>query len=50
MPVYTSAFMDGYVLDYGLIMLSVTIATIPTLVLFFALQRSFVEGILGSVK
>ena len=50
MPIYTSAFMDGYVLDYGLILLSVTIATIPTLVLFFALQRSFVQGILGSVK
>lgn len=50
MPIYTAAFTDGYVLDYGLILLSVTIATIPTLVLFFALQRSFVEGILGSVK
>lgn len=50
MPIYTAAFTDGYVLDYGIILLSVTIATIPTMLLFFALQRSFVEGILGSVK
>lgn len=50
MPIYSSSFMGGYVLDYGVILLSVTIATLPTLILFFALQRSFVEGILGSVK
>ncbi|MHC1786802.1 MAG: carbohydrate ABC transporter permease [Christensenellales bacterium] len=50
MPLYTSSYMGGYVLDYGVILLTVTIATIPTLLLFFALQRSFVEGILGSVK
>lgn len=50
MPLFTSSFMGGYILDYGVILLAVTIATIPTLILFFALQRSFVEGILGSVK
>ena len=50
LPIYAGSFRGGYVLDYGLIMLVVTISTIPMLVLFFALQRSFVAGILGSVK
>ena len=50
MPMLISNTMNVYVVDYGMVMLAVSICTIPTLVLFFALQRSFVEGILGSVK
>ncbi|HPY94189.1 MAG TPA: carbohydrate ABC transporter permease [Clostridia bacterium] len=50
LPIYAGSFRGGYVLDYGLIMLVVTISTIPMLVIFFTLQRSFVVGILGSVK
>ena len=42
--------MRGYMPACGVILLTVTIAMIPTLALFFALQRSFVEGILGSVN
>jgi len=30
--------------------MAVVIATLPTLILFFALQRYFVQGVLGSVK
>lgn len=50
MPMYISNLMAGYVLDFGQIMLAVTITTIPTVVIFFLLQKNFVEGILGSVK
>lgn len=50
MPLFIEKFQSLYVLDYGVIMLSVTIATIPTLIIFFVLQKSFVEGILGSIK
>lgn len=50
MPVLIANTMDVYVVDYGMVMLAVSICTIPTLILFFALQKSFVEGILGSVK
>lgn len=50
MPMYISGLMGGYVLDFGQIMLAVTITTIPTVIIFFLLQKNFVEGILGSVK
>lgn len=50
MPIYISGLMGGYVLDYGQIMLAVTITTIPTVIIFFLLQKNFVEGILGSIK
>ena len=42
--------MRGYMLACGVILLTVTSAVIPTLALFFALQRSFVAGILCLVK
>lgn len=50
MPIFTANLTGGYVLDYGVIMTAVSLTTLPTLILFFALQKSFVEGILGSVK
>jgi len=50
MPIFVANLQTGYVLDYGMIMLGVTIATLPTLIVFFVLQKSFVEGILGSLK
>jgi len=45
-----SALSYAYVPDYGVIMISAISATLPTLVIFFVLQRLFVEGLLGSVK
>ena len=50
MPLDTSSCMGGYVLDCGVILLTVTIAANLTPALFFALLRSFVKGIPGSVK
>ncbi len=50
MPMLISNLIAGYVTDYGVLMLAVTICTLPTGILFLALQRSFAEGITGSVK
>ncbi|UXN73124.1 carbohydrate ABC transporter permease [Devosia sp. A8/3-2] len=40
----------GYTPDFGVIMVGAIAATLPTLVIFFLLQRRFVEGMLGAVK
>ena len=50
MPMLISNLTSGYVTDYGMVMLSVLITTIPTAIVFFLLQKNFVEGITGSVK
>ena len=50
MPMLISNLTSGYKTDYGMLMLAVLITTIPTAIVFFALQKSFVEGITGSVK
>ncbi len=41
---------SAYQPDYGVIMLTIIIATLPTIVVFFAFQKQFVQGMLGSVK
>lgn len=41
---------SSYVADYGVQMAGLAIATFPMLVVFLVLQRSFVEGMTGSVK
>ncbi len=41
---------SGYYPDYGVQMAGLLIATIPIAVIFLVLQRSFVDGITGSVK
>lgn len=50
MPMLISNLLSGYVTDYGALMLAVLITSIPTVVLFLILQRSFVAGFTGSVK
>jgi lactose/L-arabinose transport system permease protein len=40
----------GYTPDFGVIMFGAIMATLPTLIIFFVLQRRFVEGMLGAVK
>jgi len=49
MTMLISNFRAGYVIDYGVLMLAVLIASLPTMIVFFVLQRSFVNGITGSV-
>ena len=50
MPMLISNLISGYVTDYGMLMFAVLLTTIPTAVVFFALQKNFVEGITGAVK
>ena len=50
MPMLISNLRAGYVVDYGVLMLAVLLASLPTMVLFLVLQRSFAEGITGAIK
>jgi len=50
MPMMVANLIEGYVTDYGVLMLGVLLTTIPTVVIFFFLQKSFAEGITGSIK
>jgi lactose/L-arabinose transport system permease protein len=50
MPMLISNLIQGYVTDNGVVMLAVLIATIPTVAIFFILQKNFAEGITGAVK
>lgn len=50
MPMLIANLIAGYVTDYGALMLGVLLCTLPTVVIFFALQKFFTEGIAGSVK
>ena len=50
MPMLVANLTEGYVTDYGILMLAVLICSLPTVVIFFFLQKSFAEGITGAVK
>lgn len=50
MPMLVANLTEGYVTDYGMLMLAVLLCTIPTVIIFFLLQKSFAEGITGAVK
>ncbi len=45
-----SSLASGYSPDFGVIMVGTILATIPTIIIFFLMQRQFVQGMLGSVK
>mgnify|MGYP003591114970 CR=1 FL=1 len=45
-----SSMSASYTPEYCLIMAAIALATLPVIVLFFALQKQFVQGMLGSVK
>lgn len=50
LPLTISNLAAGFNPDYGIIMVGIIISTLPTILVFFLLQKQFVEGILGSVK
>ncbi|MCL2836100.1 MAG: carbohydrate ABC transporter permease [Defluviitaleaceae bacterium] len=50
MPMLVANLTAGYVTNYGVLMLAVLLSTIPTVIVFFLLQKSFAEGITGAVK
>lgn len=49
-PLLISNLGSSYSPDYGMIMLAITIATLPTALVFFFMQKHFVAGMMGSVK
>lgn len=49
-PLIISTMSSSYTPDYGMIMAGIVIATIPTALVFFLMQKQFVAGMLGSVK
>ncbi len=50
LPLVMSAMGSSYTPDYGMMMMAVVIATIPTALIFFLMQKQFVAGMTGSVK
>ena len=50
LPLILSALGSSYTPDYGMLMVGVVIATIPTALIFFLMQKNFVQGMTGSVK
>jgi lactose/L-arabinose transport system permease protein len=50
MPMLIANLAGGYTIDYGELMLGVLFCSIPTMIIFFILQKQFAEGITGSVK
>ena len=50
MPMLISNLTAGYVTNYGVLMLAVLLASLPTMVIFLVLQHSFAEGITGAIK
>ncbi|NHT75483.1 lactose ABC transporter membrane protein [Rhizobium sp. PP-F2F-G38] len=45
-----SSLASAYYPDFGVVMIGTILATLPTLLVFFVMQRQFVAGMLGSVK
>lgn len=50
LPLVISALGSSYTPDYGMMMTAVVIATLPTALIFFLMQKQFVAGMTGSVK
>lgn len=50
LPILVAGVLSRPTVDYGMLMTAVTATTLPTLLLFSVLQRSFVEGVLGAIK
>lgn len=49
-PLVLSAMGASYTPDYGMMMCGIVIATLPTALIFFLLQKQFVQGMVGSIK
>lgn len=49
-PLLISNLGSSYSPDYGVMMMAIVIATLPTALIFFLMQRHFVAGMMGSVK
>lgn len=50
MPMLVANLMGGYVIDFGVVMAGVTLCSLPTVIIFFCLQKSFTNAVAGAVK
>ncbi len=50
MPMLIATLSSGYTTDYGVLMMGVLFCSLPTMIVFFVLQKQFAEGITGAVK
>ncbi len=50
LPLKISILSSSYTPHYGVILLSIVIATLPSIIVFFSLQKYFVAGLTGAVK
>lgn len=50
MPILIANIAAGYTIDYGQLMMGVLFCSLPTVIIFFILQKQFAEGITGAVK
>ena len=50
MPMLIANLSSGYAIDYGVLMVGVLFCSIPSLIVFFVLQKQFTEGMTGAVK
>ena len=50
MPMLIANLAGGYTIDYGMLMMGVLFCSLPTMIVFFVLQKQFTEGITGAVK
>lgn len=50
MPMLIANMSSGYTTDYGMLMMGVLFCSLPTMIIFFILQKQFAEGITGAVK
>ena len=50
MPILIANLAGGYTIDYGTLMMGVLFCSLPTMIIFFVLQKQFAEGITGAVK
>ncbi len=50
MPMLIANLASGYTIDYGSLMMGVLFCSVPTMIVFFVLQKQFAEGITGAVK
>ena len=50
MPILIANLSNGYSIDYGMLMMGVLFCSLPTIIIFFILQKQFAEGITGAVK
>lgn len=50
MTLLISSLSSAYFPEYGVIMTAIVIATLPMIIIFFTLQKYFVQGMTGSVK